>query len=157
MAIAAYCRRDVATIDLGATVREAAEQMASANVGYVVVQDERRVRGIVTDRDLALRTAREGIDPATRLADFVEPDLVVVHEDRPTRLALLLMRKHAVRRLPVLDDRAQLVGVVEWDDLVALVARELADVAATLASQRPALAVPPSRALVELSHAGETA
>lgn len=158
MPIADYCRKEVATIDMQETLRAAAERMVEDNTGCLVVTERGRVRGIVTDRDIALRTMREKLDPGSvRLTDFVEAGLVVVNANRPVRLALMLMRKYGVRRLPVLDDRAALVGIVTWDDAVTLLAREISEVAATIATQNPRLPVPPSRALVDLAGAGEIA
>jgi CBS domain-containing protein len=156
MPIVDYCRREVATIDMQETLRSAAERMVAENIGCLVVTERGRVRAIVTDRDLALRVLREGLDPSqVRLDAFVERGLVVVNAKRPVRLAIMLMRKYGVRRLPVLDDAAQLVGLVTWDDAVSLLAREIADVASTIATQAPRLPVPPSRALVDLASAGE--
>lgn len=160
MPIADYCRRDVATIDAGEKLLVAAQRMRDENVGCLVVTERGRVRAIVTDRDIALRVLREGLDPRTaRVEDLVENGLVVLNANRPVRLALMLMRKYGVRRLPVLDDHAKLVGIVTWDDSVALLARELAAVAETIAGQNPHLPVPPSRALVEVEveGAGESA
>jgi CBS domain-containing protein len=157
MAIEDYCRREVATIDIEASCQNAAQRMADENVGcLVVMEEEERVRAVVTDRDLALRVSREGLDPAaTPLSRIVDRDVIVVHAKRPVRVALILMRKYAVRRLPVLGDRAELVGLFTWDDAVRLIASELAEAAATIATQTPHLPVPASRALVEIASAGE--
>jgi len=156
MAIEDHCRRDVATIDIEATCQNAAQRMAEENVGCLVVMEEEQVRAVVTDRDLALRVAREGLDPAgTPLSRIVDRDVIVVHAKRPVRVAMILMRKYAVRRLPVLGDRAELVGLFTWDDAVRLIASELAEAAATIATQTPHLSVPASRALVEITSAGE--
>jgi CBS domain-containing protein len=114
------------------------------------------VCAVGTDRDLALRVSREGLDPAaTPLSRIVDRDVIVVHAKRPVRVALILMRKYAVRRVPVLGDRAELVGLFTWDDAVRLIASELAEAAATIATQTPHLSVPASRALVEIPSAGE--
>lgn len=160
MPIADYCRKDVATIDSQETLHTAAQRMRDENLGCLVVTERGRVRSILTDRDVALRTLREGIDPRTaRVDSLVENGLVVLNANRPVRLAMMLMRKYGVRRVPVLDDHAKLVGIFTWDDAVSLLARELAAVADTIGQQNPELPVPPSRALVEVevASAGEMA
>ena len=158
MAIEDYCRRDVATIDVEATCRSAAQRLADENLGCLVVTEKGRVRGVVTDRDLGVRLVREGLDAAhTPLSQFIDGEPIVIGAKRPVRIALYLMRKHAVRRLPVLDEKGRLVGLFAWDDGIRLLAGELAQVAATIARQGPHLPIPPSRALVEIASSGESA
>jgi CBS domain-containing protein len=134
MPVRDYCQTDVRTVDVGITLREAARQLADEKLGaLVVLGDDGRVRGVVTDRDIALRVLHERLDPdATTVGSVLSDDLVVVPADSMVRVAMALLRKHSVRRLPVLDAEARLVGLIAWDDLLGIVARELSAVAATL-------------------------
>ena len=139
MPIGDYCQRDVRTIDAGETLRAAAKQMAEEGVGSLVVLQGRHPRGVLTDRDVALRVLRAGTDPdATTTLDAVSGDPVVIHETSPLRAASAVMRRTALRRLPVVDAQGELVGVIAFDDLLRLVARELSGVAEVVASQAPA-------------------
>jgi CBS domain-containing protein len=150
MPIRDYCRRDVAAVDASVSIRAAAARMDEESVGCLLVTENGRPEGIVTDRDLALRTIRDGLDPdATPVGALAERDLIVLGAHRPLRIAMSLMRRHGLRRLPVFDEQSQLVGIVTWDDLVGVVARELADVAGTIAVQSPRVPIPASRAVVE--------
>jgi len=112
---------DPATIELEATVVEAAKRMAQIDVGPLPVVDGNRLIGIVTDRDLVVRVLAEGRDPkTTAISEACSEDLVTVSTDDDLRHALGLLARHQVRRLPVVDGE-RLVGIVAQAD----VAREL--------------------------------
>jgi len=138
MPISDYCRRDVKTIAVDATLRSAAQLMADAGVGCLVAVAGRSVRGMLTDRDLALRVVREGLDPdAANVAAALTHDPLTVHARSPLRVATGLMRRRAVRRLPVVDEREELVGMIALDDLLPVIARELVGLSAVAAAQSP--------------------
>ena len=138
MPIGDYCQKDVRTIDVGATLREAAQRMAEEGVGCLIALQGAYPRGMLTDRDVALRVLRDGLDPdEAHVQDALTPDPVVVHASSPLRAAAAVMRRRAVRRLPVLDDEERLVGVLTLDDLVGLLARELSGLADAVGAQAP--------------------
>jgi CBS domain-containing protein len=105
------------TLDVGETLVAAARQMRDADIGDVIVTEGGAVRGIVTDRDIAVRGVAEEFDPATTtLSQVITQDLVTVGPDDDLSTAADLMRSYAVRRLPVVED-GQLVGVVSLGDV----------------------------------------
>lgn len=139
MPVGDYCQRDVRTIGARETLRAAAQRMADEGVGALVVLQGRQPRGIVTDRDVALRVLRDGADAdTTSVLESVAGGPVTIHETSPLRAAAALMRRNAVRRIPVVDGRDELVGVIAADDVVRLIAEELAGLAGALAAQGPA-------------------
>ncbi|WP_395571389.1 CBS domain-containing protein [Streptomyces sp. BK79] len=96
---------------------EAARLMRTQNIGDVVVADGQDVVGLLTDRDITVRVVAEGLDPMAVSVAAVcahEPLLVSPH-DRVAD-AVALMREHAVRRLPVVEDGLP-VGMVSLGDL----------------------------------------
>lgn len=98
-------------------VAEAAKTMRDRGVGTVLVMEGERLRGLVTDRDLAVRIAAEGGDPrATPVREACSGKLVTVGPEDSLRKAVDMMRNNAVRRLPVLDGERP-VGVVALGDL----------------------------------------
>jgi CBS domain-containing protein len=100
-----------------ASVVEAAQLMRTQNIGDVVVADGQKVVGLLTDRDIAVRAVAYGTDPQTVSARTVcTPDPLVVAPDDPVSAAVALMRRHAVRRLPVVEDGMP-VGMVSLGDL----------------------------------------
>jgi CBS domain-containing protein len=151
MPIGDYCQRDVRTIDAREMLRAAAVRMAEEGVGSLVVLQGRQPRGILTDRDVSLRVLRDGLDPdATTVLDAIGRDPVVMHETSPLRAAAALMRRAAVRRIPVVNAREELVGVIAADDILRLVASELSVLAEAVAAQAP-----PGRAPVDPAAAPE--
>ena len=143
MPIGDYCQRDVRTIAAGEMLREAARRMAEEGVGSLVVLQGRHPRGVLTDRDIALRVLRAGADPdATTALDAVAGDPIVMHDTSPLRAASAVMRRTALRRLPVVDAEGELVGVIAFDDLLRLVAKEVSGVADVVAAQAPSGSTP---------------
>jgi CBS domain-containing protein len=117
----------------GTTLTEAARAMRDHDVGDVVLLDDDRVTGIVTDRDMTVRAVAEGMLPdETVLAQIASKDLVTVSPDATVEEAVRLMRERAVRRLPVVED-GRPIGIVSLGDLA--VEREpgspLADISAS--------------------------
>lgn len=136
MPIGDYCQRDVRTIGAHETVRSAAARMAEEGVGSLVVLLGRQPRGILTDRDIALRVLRDGLDAdATQVLDAGLPDPVMMHETSGLRAAAALMRRCAVRRVPVVNDKEELVGMIAYDDVLRVLAGELSAMADVVAAQ----------------------
>lgn len=108
----------------GATVQEALGLMFEHDVGVLPVVDQGRVVGIVTDRDLAraVHRAAQAPDRIAVLAAASTP-VHVIHQDAPIAEAVAQMRAHRVHRMPVVDARGVLVGLVSIDD----VARDVID------------------------------
>lgn len=110
--------RNPMTIEPDATVREAAELMASGEIGDVVVVDEdHRLVGILTDRDIVVRVLAQGGGPDDLVRDGCTVDPVTTSPDADAGEAVRLMREHAVRRMPVLEPDGRLVGIVSLRDL----------------------------------------
>ena len=100
-----------------ASVHEAARAMRDADIGDVIVIENDRVCGIITDRDIVVRTVAEARDPATTtLADICSHPLLMVSPTDSVEEAVRLMRTHALRRLPVVEG-GQPVGIVALGDL----------------------------------------
>ncbi len=114
--------RDVMTpspraMDARASVQEAAKAMLDDDIGDVIVCDGDTVCGIVTDRDITIRTVAHGKDPAaTKLGEICSEDLTSLSLGDTVDDAVRLMREKAIRRIPVLDD-GKPVGIVSIGDL----------------------------------------
>jgi len=108
------------------TVDKAAQLMKSKDVGPipVVSDDEKRVVGIVTDRDLTIKVLAEGRDPKATLVDDVMTRYpICCRENDDLNSALRAMSMHQVRRVPVVDKNYRLLGIISQAD----VARHLGD------------------------------
>jgi CBS domain-containing protein len=105
------------TVDAGDSIADAARAMRDQGIGAVVVQDSAQVRGILTDRDIAIRAVAEGRDPSTTTAgEIASSDLAVIAPDEDAMDAVRLMQDRAVRRLLVVDGTTA-VGIVSIGDL----------------------------------------
>jgi len=101
------------------TIREAGLAMRSSDVGDVLVMRGGGICGIVTDRDIVVRTVAEGRDPnRAMLGEICSRHLVHVAPDDPIERAIDLMREYAVRRLPVVHTGAP-IGILSLGDLAS--------------------------------------
>jgi CBS domain-containing protein len=117
----------LATATAGDTVETAARTMRDLGVGSLVVLREGRPLGIVTDRDLVVRVLAEGRDSRSAcVEDFVTYDPITVSVREGIETAVERMRCHGVRRLPLVDERGEAVGIVTADDLLVLLGGEIA-------------------------------
>jgi CBS domain-containing protein len=105
------------TVPPDTTLREAARLMSDADVGDLILAEDGRPQGVVTDRDIVVRGLAEHESPdSTTVGEICTRDLVTVSPDDPVERAVQLMRETAVRRLPVVAaDR--IVGVISLGDL----------------------------------------
>jgi CBS domain-containing protein len=111
----------VFTVRSDATVVDAARVMRDNEVGdVVVVDDEGRVSGMVTDRDLAIRVVAVPRDPTkTVVAEICSGDPITIDGMAGVEEAERLMREHLVHRLPVVDDEKRPLGMLSLEDLAA--------------------------------------
>ena len=128
----------VAEPDTSALV--AAQLMRKHHVGALIVVDsEEKTRpvGIVTDRDLVLALMAEGLDPDVfTVGDIMSVELVLASPEMDAMDAVQLMRTKRLRRLVIVDDAGRLVGIVTMEDILELLTRELADLAAGVIGAR---------------------
>ncbi|WP_225094563.1 cyclic nucleotide-binding/CBS domain-containing protein [Streptomyces sp. CoH27] len=108
------------------SLAEATRCMTEYAVGSVLVTEDGVLRGIVTDRDLALRGLGGGLQPTARVDTVMSAKAVTVEADDDLQAAYRAFRRSGVRRLPVLD-AGRVVGVLTIDDLLLDVFRRLAD------------------------------
>jgi CBS domain-containing protein len=104
---------------------QAARLMRQQHVGDLVVvddpDDECTPVAVVTDRDLVVEVLGNGLDPAaTMLGSLVYRPLVVANESEDISEAVARMRTHGIRRVPVVNGRGRVVGIVTLDDLLRL-------------------------------------
>lgn len=98
-------------------VREAARHMDYAGVGSLIVIDDDRMVGIVTDRDLALRVLAGDLTGRVPVRQVMSADPVSVAANNDIEAAFTAFRRHAFRRLPVVDGDV-VVGMITVDDLL---------------------------------------
>ena len=125
MSVGKFCVHNVVTIHPTAPVTMAAERMAMENVGALVVTENRKPLGIVTDRDLVVRTLAKHLPPhLTEVRAVMTPNPICVTEDAPLESAMEYIKFHRIRRLIVLNKALEVEGIFTLDDLLELVAEE---------------------------------
>lgn len=112
--------RPVLSVEVDASVQQAAQLMKEHCVGAILVQDNGRLRGIFTERDMVFRVAAEGLAPAsTPISQVMSAQLVLGHPQETHVVALTRMAAAGVRHLPVVED-SRVVGLVSRRQLMAL-------------------------------------
>ena len=105
-------------LDASASVCDAAKAMRENDVGDVLVRRNGKLCGIVTDRDIVVRVLAEEQDPsATTLAEICTDELVCLAPDCEIGDAVEVMAEKAIRRIPVVDENDQALGIVSLGDL----------------------------------------
>ena len=139
MCIGCMCVRDVDTAKANESVAMIAKRMHQRAVGTLIVVNEAcQPIGIVTDRDLVTRVVAKSLDPIeTLVRDVMTMAPKTVPEDCSSESALLIMRTGRFRRLPVVDQDNQLIGLVTLDDMLMLLAEELSQVGRLLKRETP--------------------
>ena len=108
-------------VNEGETVAQAAKKLAQLNVGSMpICGDDNKLKGMLTDRDIALKVVAEGRDPSSTTAgDLAEGVPVTASVDDSAGDVLRAMADNQVRRLPVLDSDKSLVGIISQADVAA--------------------------------------
>jgi CBS domain-containing protein len=105
------------TITTSTTIRDAARQMKSEDVGSLPIVDGDQLVGVITDRDIAIRLVAEGKSPETTVGEIASKDVVCVDPQQSLEEAARLMAEHQVRRLPVCEEDGRLVGILAQADV----------------------------------------
>ncbi len=120
MQIREIMTRGVEVIHPGSTLDVAAAEMKRLDIGLLPVCDGNQLLGIVTDRDITVRSVAQSEDPTShQVRDIMTPDAVSCFEDQDVDEVARLMQEKQIRRVLVLNRDQQLVGVVSLGDLAA--------------------------------------
>ncbi len=139
--IGSICERDVICTNSETTVQAAAKLMRRYHVGALVIVDDaagrRMPKGIVTDRDIVVEVAALDLDPnVITVGDIAMPELVTVREVEGVLETIELMRLRGVRRLPVVGEGGELVGIVSVDDLLETMSEQMSEMTRALGRER---------------------
>ncbi|OGI57172.1 MAG: histidine kinase [Candidatus Muproteobacteria bacterium RBG_19FT_COMBO_61_10] len=134
MPIGEICNREVIFATRANTITEAAELMRHHHVGDLVVVEEKSGQrvpvGMLTDRDLVIEILAKNVTLGdVTVGDIMSVDLVAARETDGIYETIQLMRAKGIRRLPVVNPRGGLEGIVSVDDLLELLAEEISGLA----------------------------
>lgn len=110
--------KTVKVIPANAMVRDAAKLMKDIDSGFIPVIDADNVIGVITDRDIVLRSTAEGRNPnETTVEEVMTKEFFFLYEDEDVKEAAKVMSERQVRRLPVVNRQEELVGILSLGDL----------------------------------------
>jgi CBS domain-containing protein len=109
--------REVRLVRPDQSIREAANLMAQLDIGALPVEEDDRLVGIITDRDIAVRAVAQGRGADTPIRDVMSRDVKYCFEDQSVDEVTRNMADIRVRRLPVLNRDKRLVGILSLGDL----------------------------------------
>lgn len=111
----------VYTVTPDASASDAANLMVTQGVGDVIVVEECKPVGILTDRDLVARVMAAGLDGKNvRVREIMSSPPVTVPRNEEVGTAIVLMSRHGIRRLPIIDEEGRLVSILTLDDIIML-------------------------------------
>lgn len=113
--------KDPSCVTPDTSARDAARIMRDEGVGIVPVvesNNSRKLLGVVTDRDLAVRIIAEGLDGEARVRDVMSGQLRTCRQTEDLDTVMDAMASEQVRRIPIVDERGALVGIVSQADVV---------------------------------------
>jgi CBS domain-containing protein len=118
MQLKEFVNSRVETVRSGDTLQRAAEKMRELDVGSLPVCDEGQLVGMITDRDITIRAVAKGSDPAAAtVSEVMTPEVLWCFENEEVEEAARIMQKHQVRRILVLNEAKELVGITSLGEL----------------------------------------
>jgi len=143
MNVGKLCQTNLVTVRPFDELTAAAQLMREKHVGYLIVvepamqEGTMKPVGVLTDRDIVVGVIARDIDPRTlRVSDVMTRSPVVTAKSDTVQKAVQEMRRIGIRRIPVIGDRGELVGVLSLDEVIDALAVELQDVAGSIRSEQ---------------------
>jgi signal-transduction protein with cAMP-binding, CBS, and nucleotidyltransferase domain len=141
MTVGEFCTREVVFVERKTSIVEAAQLMRQYHVGTLIVVEDHADQaipvGIITDRDIVVEIIAQEVDLDAVVADdIMSYDLVCVQENDGIWETLVQMRSKGIRRVPVVNEKGGLEGILTMDDLIELLAEELNLLAKVISTSR---------------------
>jgi CBS domain-containing protein len=119
MKVSEIMTRDVRLASPDQKLRDVAAEMKKRDIGVLPVGDNERLVGMITDRDMAVRGISQGLGPEASVRDVMSAEVKYCFESDEIGDLAQNMADEQIRRLPVLNDKNRLVGIVSLGDLAA--------------------------------------
>ena len=133
--------RNLVTAEPDAKISEIARLMADRGVGAVLILSEGKPRGIITDRDIVLRCVADRLDVEdTTVENVLTESVQTALETDGLYDVIHKMKEARVRRIAIIDKEGDAVGLISFGDIVALLSKELSELAEAASSPHRELA-----------------
>lgn len=141
MKVGDICKRAVIAVDNTMDITAASELMRLHHVGFLIVyklgDDLRRPIGVLTDRDIVIEVIAKKVDPASiTVDDLMTRQPLVADESEQLSDVLQAMRMAGIRRVPVVDARGALAGVVAIDDAFDVITGFMCDITGSVKNEQ---------------------
>lgn len=114
MKVKDFMTKGIVKCDINDEISTIAEIMETNNIGFIAVEDDDNIIGVITDRDIVIGPVMDNIDS---IADFISTGIISIDEDKDIEEALSLMKKNKIKRLLV-TRKDKYVGVISISDLL---------------------------------------
>lgn len=111
--------KNVLTVEKSISLQEAAQQMNALNIGCVIVIENSKPLGIVTERDFVTKIVSEGIPLFTEICEVMSSPLITIKPDETIWEASEMMKEKGIHKLPVKENE-QIIGIVTTTDIVKI-------------------------------------
>ena len=116
--VADYMSEEIRSIHLEATLKEAGKLLQLYQIGALLVDDDKRYVGIITDSDLSRKAVAQGLDPSTtQIKQCMSKTIFSIEDDEPLIEAVKLMKNKRIRHLVVTEDNT-IIGILSVSDLL---------------------------------------
>lgn len=118
MKLSEIMTENVEVLPPDSSLQEAAQRMKELNIGLIPICDGERLLGTLTDRDITVRATADGLDPCqTRVSEVMSAEVLYCFDDQGVDEAARIMNERQVRRLPILNRKKRLCGIVSLGDI----------------------------------------
>jgi len=115
--ITAVMRKGVIVMDSEKTVGDAARVMTRNHIGSMIITDRGKAVGLLTERDMVRKLIARDRSGAIAIKDVMSTPIRVIEEDKAVKDAVILMKRYGIKRLPVMDKKKRLIGIVTDTDI----------------------------------------
>jgi len=102
------------------TLDQVAHLMKKHDVGSVLINEEKKIKGIVTEQDLVRKAITNHLKPGTKISEIMETKLITIRPEKDIYDAIVKMKDNDIRHLPVIDDKKKLVGLITMKDVLKI-------------------------------------
>lgn len=122
MIVEKIMNKHVITVDPETSLLEAMQVMADNHIGCVVVAKEEKPVGMLTERDVLVAIASEEVRDVkkTKVKAVMTHYLITIGPKRPLSKAIKLMEENKIKKLPIVDDKGRLVGIITASDIITV-------------------------------------
>ncbi|GBC75230.1 Hypoxic response protein 1 [archaeon HR06] len=125
MKVKDFMSKKIVSLDINSKLEEVARVMGERRIGSIVITEEGKPKGIITERDMVIKVIAKGLDYRNLKAkDIMSYPLITINKERSLEEAAEVMLTKGIRRLIVMDEKGEMVGIITTSDLARSLAKE---------------------------------